>query len=159
MTPTEVKVAMERLATNQLESSVSGVHWSSVLRDFRQIYSKLLPGLATSALDDWLRRCATDVVRSLRRTDNAQLVLPGFGAIDATVTTTDGEGGFVVKRIKFATADDLVQDEGIHEQNVEAATKALDRAHRRNHVLLPIMQSEGFVTAGEALEYLGDPAS
>lgn len=159
MTPQEVKGAMARIAGDQLEISVAGVHWSTVLDEFRTVYANVLPDMAAATLDDYLRDKAIGVCQVMRRTDNGQLELPGIGHIDGTVTTSDGEGGYVVKRIKFATISDLEQDFDIQQINVDAATKALLRAEDRNKVLIPVMQAEGFATAGEAIAFIGGVAA
>lgn len=89
-----------------------------------------------------------------RQHDHAQLVLEGFGEIYATVTTYAGEGGYMAKRIYQATETDLIVDAQIHDADVAKAIAAQRRAIMRNEALLPIMEEHGFLTAGEAIEWL-----
>lgn len=110
--------------------------------------------LGQDALDELVARWAKDIIKDRRRNGNAQLSLPGFGDIDETVTTLDGEGGHVTKFARHATRRDLESDLELHDENERQARRAHERAILRNTVLIPIMEEHGFNTAGEAMEWL-----
>jgi len=150
----DIRQHMTAIADNLLETSANGVHWLPVKEQFVADHAAELDDFTDDLRDDYLRHVAANVVNSLRRDDNAQLELPGFGNIDGTVTTFDGEGGYVTKKLAFATVDDLLRDAEVHAGNVQSARDALRRARIRNKALIPVMEEHGFATAGEALELL-----
>jgi len=152
MNTAEVKTELRRIAGDLLETG--GVSPWQIIAMFKQTNEAVLVDLGADALEDLLGRWAKDVVEQKRKAGNAQLIFPGIGQVDLTVTTVSAEGGPVLKRLVHATAKDLVIDHEIHKTNVLAATDAEARANERNLVLLPIMAKHGFTTAGQALDYL-----
>lgn len=154
MTPLDVKQSMRSICEAQ-QSTPDGATWLSIRQEFEVIAADL-SGLESFLLEDFLSNCAKGVLKSARRQHNAQLNLPGIGDVDATVTTYDGEGGYRVKLIGFATEADLIADLAIHAENVTSAQDALQRAERRNRGLIPLMRSQGFAVAGDAIAHLGE---
>jgi hypothetical protein len=144
----------------ELIDTADGAHWSSLYAEFNDRHPDARFEVGAELYDEMLKDKALKVMSETdRRAGRRQLSLPGLDAEwDATVTLPDGEGSFRRKRLERATASDLVADEEIHRMNVDAAVAALDRATQRNTVLLPVMEDHGFVTAGDAIEYLAGPA-
>lgn len=152
MNDREARAIMQEIADYLLENDLDGVHWLRIREEFKRRTSDAdRSDLAESYLDDLIGRWAKDVANSLR--GSKQPKLPGF-EWDSTVTVTDGEGSFRVKHLRFASDADLDADLEIHDLNVAAAAAARARAADRNRTLQPLMREHGFVTAGEALEYL-----
>lgn len=153
MNLTEAKVALNELANKLVERS-QGVAAMELVEEFKVSYGSELDDLSAGLFDDWLKSRANDVVHKVGRGHSTQLTLPGMGHVDAFVTVPDGEAGYRRKKLIHATDADLDADERIHRDNVTAATKAFDEVAQRNRVLRPVMRSQGFNTAGEAITWL-----
>jgi hypothetical protein len=119
---------------------------------FVALYPDAEVDLGPTLFRDWLHRKCRDLVKP-PKTEQTQL--PGFGDVPNVVTTYDGEGQFVYKRLRFASRVDLVNDEDILVANAVAADQAAKVAQDRNQVLIPIMDQHGFITAEQAIEFLG----
>jgi hypothetical protein len=104
------------------------------------------PSMSRVALKDCLE--AHDLIISQR------VRISGLGDVPPVITTYDAEGGFVFKRIRYATTADLVNDLEIQRQNATAAQRAYEQAKDRNALLLPVMDDQGFDLAGEAVAWL-----
>lgn len=150
----EIKQQLRELADMLMDDG--GVSAMSLAQTFRSVTGPDdLFDLGQDALDELIMRWSTDIIKAKRRSGNGSARLPGIGEVDETVTTLDGEGGYVVKHLRHATSADLLADEQLHEENVETARKALERAKNRNRTLIPLMEAEGFETVAEALAHLG----
>lgn len=152
MDQTEIRAELARLADAAADSA-KGAHWVEVRDKFHAAFPDALDGLGEKMAWDQLGQWAKDAIKPLR-SKTAQLALPGFDQVPATVTVQDGEGGFVVKSLRWATDPDLEADQRIHDENVAAAIAAREAARKRNRVLLPVMREHGFTFAGEAIEHL-----
>ena len=155
MNVAQIRVELTTLY-DQLIDSPDGAHWSSLFDEFNRLHPDARHQVGADLFDEMLKDKALKVMSdSDRRAGKTQLSLPGIDAEwDATVTTPDGEGSFRRKRLERASADDLAADAAIHDQNVDAAIAARNRARQRNQVLLPVMDEHGFATAGEAIDWL-----
>lgn len=150
----EIKQQLRELADMLMDDG--GVSAMSLAQTFRSVTGPdELFDLGQDALDELITRWSTDIIKAKRRSGNGSARLPGIGEVDETVTTLNAEGGYVVKYLRHATPADLLADVQLHEENVQTARKALDRAERRNGVLIPLMESQGFETVAEALAHLG----
>lgn len=153
MRTAQLKARLRELANKMIDDG--GVSAMSLAVEFKTITDPdELMSLGQEAFDDLVKRWAADIVDGLRRVRNGQLVLPGIGEVDETVTTVDPEGGFVVKHLHHATEPDLIMDEELHQQNVDTAQQALLRAKNRNRALIPMMKARGCKTVGELLSLL-----
>ncbi len=150
----EIKQQLRELADILMDDG--GVSAMSLAQTFRSVTNPdELLDLGREALDELVMRWSKDIIKDRRRSGNGQMTFEGIGEVDETVTTLDGEGGYVVKHLRHATLADLLADVQLHEENVETARKALERAKNRNRMLVPLMESEGFNTVAEALTHLG----
>lgn len=153
MRTAQLKARLRELANKMIDDG--GVSAMSLAVEFKTITDpEELMSLGQEAFDDLIKRWAADIVNDLRRVRNGQLVLEGIGEVDETVTTVDGEGGFVVKHLHHATVADLIMDVELHQENVNTAQRALLRAKDRNRALIPLMESNGYTTVGEVLSSL-----
>lgn len=160
MNVAQIKTELVSIYEKFIDTDI-GAHWSSLYAEFNARHPDARYEVGAELFDEMLKDKALKVMSDAdRRTTRRQLSLPGIDAEwDATVTIPDGEGSFRRKRLERATADELTADEAIHTANVDAAVAARDRARQRNRVLLPVMDEQGFVTAGQAIEFLsGSPA-
>lgn len=153
MNRNDIKAAMVTIADELIDTD-TGAHWLGVKQEFETRFAGELEGFTLELRDDYLRLRAKEVVAAQGRRGNAQLKLPGFPDIDATVTCSDGEGEFYHKSTRRATELEMVEDEIIQHNNAIAADASWDRAKLRNRVLRPIMAAHGFRTAGEAIDFL-----
>lgn len=154
MNASEIKSRLRELADKLIDDG--GVSAMSLVESFRSVTDpdELLE-LGQDALDELVLRWSKDIIKDRRRNGNGQMTLDGIGDVDETITTLDGEGGYVVKHLRHATLDDLLVDVRLHEENVQTAQRALERAKQRNRALVPLMEANGFATAGPALVQFG----
>ena len=149
---TEIRTEMARIVAEHIERP-EGVHREAVRAEFDQAHPDVSASYGRDLYWKALGGLADDAIKPLR-SKSLQLSLPGIDVVPATVTVPDGEGGFALKVIRWATIPDLEADRQIHAQNVAAAVAAEDVAEKRNRVLIPIMEAHQFATAGEAIEFL-----
>lgn len=154
---TEIRSEMADIAAEQIEQP-EGVHWVKVRESFAAAHPDTLVELGEQLAWQQLGKLAADSIKPLR-SKSAQQIIPGMESTPASVTVPDGEGGFVVKALRHATAAELVADELIHDTNVAAAIEARGLARTRNRVLLPVMEKFGLDTAGEAIAHLTTKAA
>jgi hypothetical protein len=128
-----------------------GVSVHTLKLEFRRRYDHLKTDLADQWWDKFISNLAAAEIKPAR---HQQQMLPGFGDVPHTVTTFDGEGGHVHKRLTRATRQDLLNDETIQQQNAEAAERAYRQARDRNAYLIAVMDEHDFNTAAEAIAYL-----
>lgn len=150
--PDTIAKAISLTVERELDNNDSA-HPRACVRRLRQDFPELVEAESERLLDKALHERFRN---ALNKTAGAagQMVLPGLGAIDRTITIPDGEGDFAFKRIEKATADDLIADASILRENANSATRAAARAEQRNEVLLPLMEKHGFETASEAIAFL-----
>ncbi len=77
--------------------------------------------------------------------------------VDAYVTIPgpDADGmGDVLKRLKFATVEDMRADTAWHETLPDGDDGGLERARFRDRLLIPLMETHGYQLAGAAIEHL-----
>jgi hypothetical protein len=141
---------MRELRDEMLDTD-TGVSVRSLHAEFRGRYDYLKDEPADAWWDRHVRSLAATVITPNR---SQQLSLPGLGDIPNTITTFDGEGGHVHKRLTRATRQDLLNDQHIQQINAESAKKAYELALQRNDTLIAVMDEQGFATAGEAVDFL-----
>jgi len=145
----------ERMLT-QFDSANKHLGLSIVKAEHGDLIADLAPRLA----DEWVRQLfAKELAGRNTRGKAAQQELPGIGPIDNSITISDGEGGVAYKLVGKATADELVWDEALMKQNAETAQAAYVRAQVRNSVLLPVMKTQGFEFAAQAIVWLQRPSA
>lgn len=132
----------------ELDAGVSG---TTLAARFQYEYPYVRAEMGDSLYESWLRKQANEIAKPPR---SQQLTLPGLGEFPNTVTTFDGEGGFVYKRLAKATEADLINDERILCDNATAAIASHMQSKQRNAAVIPVMQAHGFVTVAEAIAYL-----
>ena len=155
----EILQAMTEIA-DFLSAEPTGVTWLEVRETYKATHATDpdFSELSAEIMDDYLKRCAQDIVNRFRR-GNGQMTLPGIGIdVDRTVTIQDGEGGFRVKQLAHATIADMETDVEVMAENAAQAMRAFDRARDRNDFLIPLMREHGFTTAGEAIAWLSENA-
>lgn len=150
MNKQEVTQALVEIRDTQLETP-GGVSVIAMEYEFTAQHPDAERELGASIFRDWLHnRCRTLVKTSTP----AQLSLPGLDDLPDIVTTYDGEGGFVYKRLRFASETDMKNDTAISAANVAAVQAELAKKEDRDAILIPIMHDHGFATAGEAMTWL-----
>jgi hypothetical protein len=150
----EIKNELRDLALAAVDTD-EGAHALGLVESFKAAHPDAVNDIGPELFDDWLRRRANDVLKPFR-SSTRQMKLPGLAdlTVPDTVTVSDGEGGYRVKNLDRATANDCAEDERIMAENRKAAVVAHNDAKRRNQLVLPIMAEHGFTTAGEAIRFL-----
>jgi hypothetical protein len=150
LTPNGLNQLVRDYVDDAIANSPKGAHRWDILRHLRSDHPEV--GDYRAPLDTHLLSLIDKAIKP-KRSETAPF--PGMGSpIGITVTIPDGERGFVVKALQYATEADLIADEMLHQTNVTGAVHARDLARHRNKRLIPIMHEHGLSTAGEALSKL-----
>lgn len=154
MTESEITEHLVAIRDQMLETS-TGVHALAMEQRFLAAHPDALDDRAVAMARNWLHlRCLA--LAKPPKSDTAQL--PGLGGVPDVVTTYDGEGGYVYKRIRHASRQDLVNNVEIMLTNFVGAQLSLREARDIEGLLGPVMDEHGFTTAGKAIEWMGKQA-
>lgn len=151
MTPREIKAAMSKIRDDMVDTA-SGVSRMTLAKAFDDEFPDVRQEMGDILYEDYLRKTAAEVVNV--RKASQKLTLPGIGDFQMEITTYNGEGEFVHKRLRFAGTVDLDNDVDIMTQNAAAAVASAALSEFTRDTLKPVMVQHGFTTAGEAIEYL-----
>lgn len=149
----DIKAALSTIHDEQLVS-LDGVGWSGMFQEFDLTHPGWRNDIGPSLADDMLRRLCNEVIKGYNVGAQGVLDLPGIGTIPSTVTVHDGEGGYRRKLVTNATIDDILADVAIQEANAQAAIVSRDESQRLAESVIPIMEANGFDTAGPAIDLL-----
>ena len=148
----EATQAIIDIRDRQIEQP-GGVSTFSMELEFVAAYPNAEFDLGGTVFREWLHgRCRTLIKGSKPK----QLSIPGLSDVSDVVTTYNGEGGFVYKRVRHSSDVDLENDLDIKTANVTAAQAEQGKTADRNLIIIPVMRSEGFATAGEAIDWLNN---
>lgn len=146
----DVKRMLSELRDVMIEED-TGVSPFTLAVRFDAEYPHVRHELAGTLYDEWLHLRAAERAKPPKA---QQQTLPGIGDVPNVVTTFNGEGEYVYKRLHKASEIDLINNEEIQRRNAEAAVQAADEAARIRQALVPVMQAHNFATAGDAIAYL-----
>lgn len=154
MTPSDIKASMRGIYDDLIDEA-DGVVWIDLVDEFKTAHPDDLAVMGAEMVDDFLRRIANDTLSAGDRAASRQEQIPGL-ELPATVTIPDGEGGFRRKRMTFASVDDINADVDVHRQNYAAAGVGLQLSIRAQETLIPVMEAQGFKTAGKAMLWIAN---
>lgn len=154
----EIKAALGDIY-EELMNTPSGVSWNEMWQRFNNTYPEARHETGADLYDSLGHRLSKEIISGRDRAGQERLPLAnGWGDIAATITCTDGEGGYRRKRIAFASVSDIIEDEQIQTSNLDAARESHRLSEHTKAVLVPVMEDHGFELAGAAIEWLSRSA-
>jgi hypothetical protein len=129
-----------------------GLSRQSLANQFKAEFPDAWMDMGPELFNDLISNEAGRIIGSNK--SSSQLQLPGMGLISDRVTTINAEGSKSYKRVRYAQQADLCHNFDIMNDNSIAAARSAVEAETLMETLCPIMETHGFIHAGEAIDWL-----